>query len=227
MKNKFFKIVILAVLTTGTLMAFDSSKYINNSSCNQVLRNDGFFTTCYDYDAKGAKFVNYILNADTVNKLNIKKRPRFRPDLNIPKKYRSDYSDYTKNIYHQDRGHMREDASSDDSQRNLNASYVMSNIIPQLNIINQGSEYWAGVERYSRYVAVKLGTVEVLNGVIYGNNPRRIGHNQIAVPFAYWKAIQNKDKDFEKCFYFENNKEFVKGKKSIKDFVVDCNKLMR
>jgi len=103
----------------------------------------------------------------------------------------------------------------------------MSNIIPQYYEINRGKQYWAGVERYSRYVATKLGRVNILNGVVYGNSPKRIGRNRIAVPKAFWKMIYNKKDNFQKCFYFENNKNFIIGKYSIKDFVVDCNSLIR
>ena len=76
-------------------------------------------------------------------------------------------------------------------------------------------------------MAKKLGRVEVLNGVVYNSVPKKIGHNQIAVPSAFWKMIYNKKEKFEKCFYFENNPLFIEHKNSIRDFVVDCGSLVR
>lgn len=222
------KQTLLAISLALSLYAFDSTvnNFINKQNCDQILLNNGYFTTCYSYKYKGAKYVTYTLDGALVNEKNIKKRPRFYSDLNIPKRYRSNYSDYTRNPYSNDRGHLFEDASADYSQKSLNAVYVMSNIIPQYKDINRGKEYWAGVERYSRFVATQLGKVNVLNGVEYGNNPRRIGHNQIAVPKAFWKMIYSNKVNFKKCFYFQNNKNFIIGKHSIKDFEVDCSLLI-
>lgn len=199
--------------------------YINSGNCNQILFNSGYYTTCYDYKARGAKYVTYTLFGSLVNSVNIKKRPRFYPDLNIPKKYRSTYSDYTRNIYKMDRGHCYADSSADNSQKKLDSVYVMSNIIPQYYTINRDKDKWAGVERYERYMAVRLGTVRVIDGVIYGNHPRRIGKDHIAVPNAFWKIIYNQHEKFKRCFYFENNREFTIGKHSIKDYLVNCSKI--
>jgi len=226
MKKIFFTLLFLSVGLFASSNGLFLKQFFNNQQCDQVLNNNGYFKTCYSYKMKGAKFVAYTLDGNKVNAVNIKKRPRFYEDLNIPKRYRSTYSDYTRNSYHADRGHLNPDANNDYSQKALKSVYVMSNIIPQYFKINRGKHYWAGVERYARYVATKLGRVNVLNGVVYGSNPKRIGRNRIAVPKAYWKMIYSKNDDFQKCFYFENNKNFIIGKDSIKDFVVDCNSLI-
>jgi len=49
------------------------------------------------------------------------------------------------------------------------------------------------------------GSVDVLNGVIYSSNPKRIGKNRVAVPDAFWKMIYNDSKNYKKCFYYEND----------------------
>jgi len=223
------KLTLTFLVTTATLSAtnINFNNFFNKKVCDQVLTNKGYFKTCYSYKAKGAKYVAYTLNGNTVNAKNIKKRPRFYEDKNIPKRYRSKYSDYTHNIYKMDRGHLYPDASGDDNRKKLNSLYAMSNIIPQYKTINRGRKFWAGVERYSRNISTKLGSVDVLNGVMYSKHPKRIGRNKIAVPQAYWKIIYNKNKNFKKCFYFENNPLFIKGKDSIKDFIIDCNELTK
>ncbi|RXJ77040.1 endonuclease [Arcobacter sp. F155] len=199
-------------------------QFINNKQCDQILQNNGYFITCYSYKNKGAKYVAYTLFKDKVNSKNIKERPRFYDDLNIPKKYRSTYSDYTRNTFKADRGHLYPDAAADWSQKSLKAVYVMSNIIPQHYSLNRSIHAWRGLEKYGRTLAMKMGNVKVLNGVVYSEHSQKIGRNKISVPNAFWKMYYNKDQNFERCFYFENKPE-IKGKK-IKDYVVKCKKLI-
>lgn len=189
------------------------------------MKNNGYFQTCYSYEKKGAKYVSYTIDGSNVNVKNIEKRPRFYDDLNIPKKNRSTYSDYTHNTFKADRGHLYPDAAADWSQKSLNAVYVMSNIIPQHYSLNRGIHSWKGLEKYGRVLATKMGQVDVLNGVVYSKYSQRIGRNKISIPDAFWKMYYNKDQDFQRCFYFKNKLE-IEGKK-IKDYEVDCKKLLR
>jgi endonuclease G, mitochondrial len=196
-------------------------QFFNDKVCDQVLNNDGYFKTCYDYKLKSAKYVAYTIDGSLVNKKNIKERPRFYEDLNIPKQYRSNYKDYTGSGY--DRGHNFPDADADYSQRSLRSSYVLSQISPQEPSLNRSKKAWAGLERYERVIALKLGEVDVLDGIVFSNKPKRIGHNQIAVPSAFWKMIYSKKNNYQRCFYFDNKP--IDETKSIKDYEVDCNKL--
>ncbi|MBW6487524.1 DNA/RNA non-specific endonuclease [Sulfurimonas sp.] len=222
------KTLLILIFATSLTLATDTflHQFFNNKVCDQILENNGYFKTCYDYKVKGAKYVAYTIKGDLVNKNNIKERPRFYLDKNIPNQYRSEYSDYTNNRYKMDRGHMAEDASFDYSQRSLNAIYVMSNIIPQYFTVNRDKKAWAGLERFGRVMATKMGKVNVLNGVIYSNNPKRIGHNQIAIPTAFWKIYYNKEQNFQRCFYFEN-KPIVDSNKNVSDYEIACKRLMK
>ena len=221
------KAILVSTLVLTNLFASSLflSRFFNDKQCDQILRNGGYFKTCYDYDAKGAKYVAYTLDGKKVNAVNIKKRPRFYEDLHIPKRYRSRYGDYTHNVYKMDRGHLANDAAFDWSKKSLHAVYVMSNIIPQHYTLNRSKKAWAGVERYARAMAVRLGKVDVLNGVVYPKKPKRMGRDKVAVPSAFWKMIYNDDKGFRRCFYFENRPE-VKGRK-LRDYETDCNRLLR
>ncbi|MFA5426676.1 MAG: DNA/RNA non-specific endonuclease [Sulfurimonas sp.] len=220
------KTVTTLVFTVSLALSNDTflHQFFNNKVCDQVLENDGYFKTCYDYKVKGAKYVAYTIDGSLANSNNIEERPRFYPDKNIPPKYRGEYSDYTNNRYGMDRGHMAEDASFDYSQRSLKAVYVLSNITPQHSTVNRDKKAWAGVERFGRALATKMGKVDVLNGVIYSNNPKRIGHNQIAIPDAFWKMYYNQERNYQRCFYFEN-KVIIDPSKNISDYEVACEKL--
>jgi len=197
------KLLIFLVLMSVPLasMATEVRDFINTRNCDQIL-DKGYYQICYDYNLKGAKFVGYSLDGSKVNAVNIKKRPSFYPDRAIPRQYRTTSKDYTHNEFHADRGHLAPDASFDWSKKSLHSVYSMANIIPQYKTTNRRT--WVKAERYERLVAKKLGTVTVINGVVYGNNPKRMKKSGIAYPVAYWKMIYN-NKGFERCFLYKNN----------------------
>ena len=173
----------------GSAFATEIHDFINKQNCDQVL-DKGFYKICYDYKAKGAKFVGYTLAGSKVNAGNIKKRPRFYPDREIPRQVRTTSRDYTHNEFHADRGHLAPDASFDWSPQSLKSVYSMANIIPQYKWINRKT--WVKAERYERLEATKLGSVHVINGVVYGDYSKRLRKSGIAYPVGYWKMLYNK-----------------------------------
>ena len=193
---KVFSIYLFLLVT---LNATDLLDYINKQNCSQIIDKQ-VFTICYDYNLKGAKYVVYTLDGRLVNSVNIKKRSSFYTEKSLPKKYRSHTRDYTHSGY--DRGHLANDASFDYSEKAVRKTYTMANIIPQAPKVNRKT--WIKAEKLERQVASKLGTVSVLNGVVYSSSPKRIGKNQIAVPDGFWKMIYNDEKGYKKCFYYEN-----------------------
>jgi len=168
------------------------------------------YTICYDYHFKGALFVAYQLHGNLVDAKNTKERHKFYSEKNLPKKYRSVSKDYTNSGY--DRGHLAPDASFDYDEKSVRKTYSMANIIPQAPNVNR--KLWIKAEKYERLIAQKLGKVNVINGVIYTSNPKRIGKNSIAVPDGFWKMIYNDEKNFKKCFYYQNDLDAItKGDK--------------
>lgn len=194
-------------------------KYINDKNCDLILRNDGFFTTCYDYGYKGAVFSYAKIEGKNASEGNIKERPRFYDDQNIPKRYRSTYSDYTHTGL--DRGHIQSDASWDFSKRSQLSTYAMSNILPQFPNTNRKS--YLAVEKYERLVAQKIDYVNSLTIVFHDENPGKIGRNNIAVPIGFGKIFWNREQGFERCFYIPNDDKIYK----LKEMEVGCDKLIR
>ena len=191
--------VVLYFLLVVSLNAVNITDYINKQNCDQII-NKQVYTICYSYKYKGAKYVAYTLNGSKVNKLNIKKRPRFYNEKSIPLKYRSKSSDYKYSGY--DRGHLASDASFDYDKKVLSKVYTMENIIPQAPQVNR--KLWIKAEKLERYIAVKFGSVSVINGVVYSSKSKRIGKNNIAVPIGFWKMIYNDSKGYKRILYFKN-----------------------
>ena len=214
------KYTIITTLLLSPLLALDSSQFINEDNCNQILDKE-FFQVCYDHNLKTAKAVSYTLYGDLVNETNIEKRPSFKIDREVEKQYRASTKDYTKSGY--DRGHLANDASFDYDKKVVRKTYTMANIIPQAPTVNHKT--WIKAEKLERKVAVSLGTVKVLNGVIYSSNPKRIGKNRVAVPDAFWKMIYNDSKNYKKCFYYENDLSAKAKGDKLKSHLVDCSTL--
>jgi len=221
MRRTLLLLSLSLAASAGTVSATEIRDFINERNCDQIL-DKGYYQICYDYKAKGAKYVGYTLDSSKVNAGNIKKRPRFYPDKEIPAKYRTTSSDYTHNEFHADRGHLAPDASFDWSKKSLKSVYSMANIIPQYKWINRKT--WVKAEKYERHVASKLGEVTVINGVVYGDYRQRLRKSGIAYPVAYWKRLYDNN-GFERCFYYKNDSHAkIKGGR-LRDHVVACGEL--
>jgi endonuclease G len=214
------KSLITLLFVSASIYATNLSDYINKQNCNQIIDKQ-VYTICYDYKAKGAKYVAYTLDGSKVNAVNIKKRSSFYTEKNLKKKYRSHTKDYAHTGY--DRGHLANDASFDYDKKIVRKTYTMANIIPQAPNVNRRT--WIKAEKLERSVASKLGEVSVINGVVYSSNPKRIGKNKIAVPDGFWKMIYNDAKNYKKCFYYKNDLSAITKGDKLKHHLVDCNKL--
>ena len=211
------KTLLFSIFFTVALQATNLSDYINKQNCSQIIDKQ-VYIICYDYNAKGAKFVAYTLDGRKVNEVNIKKRGSFYTEKNLPKKYRIYSKDYAHSGY--DRGHLANDASFDYSKKTVRKTYSMANIIPQAPRVNRKT--WIKSEKLERSVAVKLGKVNVLNGVLYSEHPKRIGKHNIAIPSAFWKMIYNDDTGYKKCFYYNNDNDINVKDDKLRDHLVDC-----
>jgi len=167
----------------------------------------------------GAKVISYTLDGEKVNKINIKKRPSFHTEKSLNREYRVSPKSYSKTGY--DRGHMANDASFDWSMESLNSTYSMVNIVPQEPKVNR--YHWLKVERYARLVAKKLGTLNVVNIIQYTKNPKRLKKQNIAIPKGFYKILYNKEKDFERCFYYKNNSNSYEKKEKLKKHLIECS----
>ena len=167
-----------------------------NVKVDQVL-NKKEFLIGYSYAAKGAIYVSYTITKEQVNTKNIRQRPYFYKETNIPKEYRVLPEDYIHAMSSNcimgrvDRGHLAPDADFDYNQTVLNKTYSMANISPQLSILNRG--YWADAEKRERYLANKYNKVFVVNIVQYNQNILMVKEPIDNIDISNWtqKQIDN------------------------------------
>jgi len=212
------KQLLLIPILSSSIFALNGTDSINQEHCDQLIINP-YFKVCYDYNLMGAKAVSYTLDGEKVNQVNIKKRPSFHTEKALDRAYRVSPKSYSKTGY--DRGHMANDASFDWSMESLNSTYTMSNIVPQEPRVNR--YHWVKVERYARMVARKLGSLNVLNIMQYSSNPKRLKKQNIAIPQGFFKILQNKEKNFERCFYYKNDSTTYPKKDKLKNHLIECS----
>lgn len=208
--------------SVGSRLRFPINKRVlfSSQNCNQVINNK-YYEACYNYNYKASKYINYTLEGDLVYKLNIEKRPKFYEERKIPRQYRATYRDFSHTDY--DRGHSLSDSSADYSMESLNSTYSLVNIWAMASVVNRKT--WIKAEKYSRKIAKKLGRVSVLNIADIPENPIRIGRNQIAVPYGFYKIIYNEEKNFRRCFYYENDKQASPEDDRLKNHLISCDEI--
>lgn len=220
MRNRVLISALFCGAYISAAFAIDLDKYINNNQCSQVI-NNSVFTSCYDYGLKGTRAVAYTIDGVKLNnaQVYIAKRPAFYPDYSLPVKYRSYPEDYTHSGY--DKGHMANHADFDYSANLVYQTYALSNVVPQNPTLNR--QTWLEAERYERSMAKQFGSVNVINLVLYSEQPQRIGKHKIAVPNYFYKIIYNNDRGFAKCFGYQNNEPVSDD--NLTSHSIDCKKL--
>lgn len=208
--------ILLSSTVIAVLNATDISDFIDLKTCDQIIDKQ-VFKICYSYKHKGALAVWYELDGDLVNKNNIVERPVFYSEKNIPIQYRTKSQDYLNSGF--DRGHLAPDANFDYDLKAQAKTYSMANIVPQSPTLNR--KVWIKAEKYERLIADKLKTTTVINLVDYSKSTQQIGKNNLSVPNTFYKIIFNNDKNFKKCFKYENI-EINPQTDKLKDHQITC-----
>lgn len=115
------------------------------------------------------------------------KRPdyAFHEDMEAPAP-RAELADYRGSGY--DRGHMCPAGDNKWDEDAMYESFLLTNICPQNQQLNSG--LWNQIEMACRGWAKKYGSLYIVCGPIYLNTEHHtIGHNQVVVPEAFFKAV--------------------------------------
>ena len=214
----------LLLLIPFFLLAF-TSKYTPNLNnflqpikCDKVLHKTAF-DICYFCKYKHPLAVAYTLKGDLVKKKISRKGLSFRPDYNLPTKCRSYSKDYSGTGY--DRGHLASNASFDYNRAIQKQTFLMSNIAPQKPQLNR--KYWAKVEKFTRYLAVKYKQVEVVTGVCKNKGFIK---NKVGIP-AYWYKIIYIPKTNNYVVFLAPNTNTGMSKAKLKEYRATLEKIKK
>lgn len=194
-------------------------KYGYSGESDYYLCRQGY-VVAYNCNTKQANYIISILTKSSV-KHKIKRKNEFKADLSLPKRCRSELSDYKHSGY--DRGHLAPYASMDFSQLSARQSFLLSNISPQKPGLNRKG--WAKLENYVRYWAKVKRKIFVYTGVIINKkNKKTIGYNKVAVPNYFYKIIYAPTTNESITFLMPNIK-IPNTKKAISKYRVSIKKV--
>jgi endonuclease G len=149
---------------------------------NNYLMQKPQYTLSYNRGKATANWVAWRLDSGWIG--NAQRQDDFRPDTTLPAGwYQVLDEDYSNSGY--DRGHMVPSGDRTNSIPNNSATFLMTNIIPQISANNQGP--WEEFETYLRTLAQAGNEMYIFSGP--SGNIGTIAQGRITVPSVTWKVV--------------------------------------
>lgn len=147
---------------------------------NNYLLVNNFMVISYSRDRGIPNWVAWRLTKADLGSLD--REDAFRPDDRLPKGWtRVTPSDYTGSGF--DRGHIAPNADRYSSREAADATFLMTNIVPQTGDLNRGP--WQKLEAYTRTLVNRGSDVYIYAGV-YGSKGKI--KKKVTIPENNWKV---------------------------------------
>lgn len=148
---------------------------------NNYLMNKPQYSLSYNRSRATANWVSWRLDSTWIG--TAPRQDDFRPDAQLPAGwYQVLDTDYSGSGY--DRGHMTPSGDRTRSIADNSATFLMTNMVPQLAANNQGA--WEDFETYLRSQANAGQEIYIVSGVV--GNIGTIAGGRIVVPQYTWKV---------------------------------------
>ena len=163
-------------------MGNPSNAITNVNVPNNYLMEKQQYSMSYSRDNGGPNWVSWHLDSSWLG--STPRQDDFRADPTLPTGwYRVQATDYSGSGF--DRGHMCPSADRTITVAANSATFLMTNMIPQLPANNQG--VWANLESYSRTLVSQGNELYIISG---GQGLQFfIANGHVAVPAQTWKVI--------------------------------------
>ena len=149
---------------------------------NNYLLTKPQYSISYNRSRATANWVAWRLDSSWIG--STQRQDDFRPDATLPNGwYQVLDTDYSGSGY--DRGHMCPSGDRTRSVPDNSATFLMTNIVPQLPANNQGS--WNDFENYCRSLAQSGNELYIVSGV--AGNIGTIAGGRVTVPQYTWKVV--------------------------------------
>lgn len=154
----------------------------NTANENNYLMPKPQYTLSYNRSKATANWVAWRLDSTWVG--STPRQDDFRPDSALPAGwYQVLDNDYSGSGY--DRGHMCPSGDRTNSVANNSATFLMTNMVPQLAANNQGP--WEEFESYCRTLASQGNEIYIFSGP--SGNIGTIAQGRVVVPAVTWKVV--------------------------------------
>jgi len=158
--------------------------YIPAGSNGEIIHHK-YYSLSYVEEYEQSEWVAYPLTKELIRMPNVPRAKRFEDDLSVSTGSAT-YYDYRGSGY--SRGHLAPAADMAHNREAMEASFLMSNMSPQISSFNGG--IWNELENLVRDWAYKYEEVIVVTGPILDANLKEfIGKNKVAVPDKFYKVI--------------------------------------
>ncbi|MCS6989711.1 MAG: DNA/RNA non-specific endonuclease [Chloroherpetonaceae bacterium] len=147
------------------------------------------YVLSYNNARGGANWVAWNLNDSWFGTVE-RRQGQFITDTSLPEGYqRITHDDYTGSGF--DRGHMVRSEERTRTREDNDATFLMTNILPQYHDLNAGP--WLSLEEYCEVLARKKNKeLYIIAGGIYDKNPDYLngkGKGRVAIPKSTWKIV--------------------------------------
>ncbi|WP_298065021.1 DNA/RNA non-specific endonuclease [uncultured Rikenella sp.] len=189
-----------------------------------IYNEEGRYTFLYRPECKVSRWVAYKLTLSDVTG-DAGRSDAFRPDprLEIYGWASAGAADYKGSGY--DRGHLLPSADRKCSEPANRATFLYSNMAPQLPKLNRG--VWKTLEEKLRELTRDYDTLYIVAGTVLPGRWRTIGDG-VAVPDLFFKAVAlRKADDFEGVAYVMPNGAVALEGKRFDDFEVTVDSVER
>ena len=182
----------------------DLSLPVSSSSKSDILIEHEGFALLYDTKTLCPRWVAWELTAEETRGKVTRQGVDFKEDESVPKQYQVASWDYNGGQY--GRGHMCPAGDMKWSQQAMQDCHYMTNICPQNAELNK--TWWEHLERACRGWARQDGSVQIVCGPVFSENPKHFGKkHRMAVPKGFYKVVLSLKKGREKAigFYYTND----------------------
>ncbi|MBO7471720.1 MAG: DNA/RNA non-specific endonuclease [Bacteroidaceae bacterium] len=182
----------------------DLSLPVSSPSKTDILIEHEGFSLLYDTKTMCPRWVAWELTAEETRGRVSRQGIDFKEDTNVPKEYQVASWDYNGGQY--GRGHMCPAGDMKWSKEAMQDCHYMTNICPQNAELNK--VWWEHLERACRSWARQDGSVQIVCGPVFSENPRHFGKkHRMAVPKGFYKVVLSQKKGREKAigFYYTND----------------------
>src|SRR5690606_37328531 len=165
-----------------TLFGIPSNATTDIANENDYLMFKPQYTLSYNRSKATANWVAWRLDSSWIG--STPRQDDYRPDSSLPTGwYQVQNSDYSGSGYN--RGHMCPSGDRTNSVENNSATFLMTNMVPQISENNQGP--WEEFESYCRTLAAQGNELYIYSGP--AGNVGTIAQGRIVVPAYTWKVV--------------------------------------
>ncbi len=164
------------------LLGNPSNATTNVANENNYLMTKAQYSLSYNRSKATANWVAWRLDSSWIGSAD--RQDDYRPDPSLPAGwYQVQDNDYSGSGY--DRGHMTPSGDRTRSVPDNSATFLMTNMVPQLGANNQGP--WNDFENYCRSLVNQGNEIYIFSGV--HGNAGTIAQGRIVVPQVTWKVV--------------------------------------